>query len=81
MFTTRYPGTAAYTDAEEMLRAERPEVVAIATNTAGRAELTVLALKYGAKAIFTVRLALQTSHCSPFPRAFNHPTHPPPPFS
>ena len=57
LFTTRYPGATAYADAEEMLKAERPDVVAIATNTAGRAELTLLALKYGAKAIFTVRFS------------------------
>ena len=55
LFTTRYPGATAYADAEEMLKAERPDVVAIATNAAGRVALTELALQYGAKAIFTVR--------------------------
>jgi predicted dehydrogenase len=52
-FTARYPGTVAYDDAEAMLKAERPDIVAIATNTNGRAALTALAVKYGAKAIFT----------------------------
>eukprot|EP01052_Picozoa_sp_SAG31_P011948 SAG31_NODE_689_length_12806_cov_5.358857_2_plen_165_part_00 len=36
-----------------MLAAEKPDIVAIATNTKGRAELTALAVKYGAKAVLT----------------------------
>ena len=50
-----YGGAAprVYTDAADMLAAERPEVVAIATNTKGRAELTALAVKHGAKMILT----------------------------
>ena len=42
-----------FTDAAEMLRQLRPEVVAIATNTKGRAGLTCLAVEHGAKMILT----------------------------
>ena len=52
-FTERYGVTAVYTDAEEMLRKERLDIVAIATNTKWRPDLTYLALKHGAKGIFT----------------------------
>ena len=44
---------STYTDAAEMLAAERPDIVAIATNTVGRAELTALAVAHGAKCVLT----------------------------
>ena len=44
VFTERYGIEAVYTDAAEMLRQERPDIVAIATNTKGRADLTCLAV-------------------------------------
>ena len=47
------PAPRTYTDAAEMLAVERPDVVAIATNTKGRAELTALAVSHGAKFILT----------------------------
>lgn len=47
------PTPRTYTDAAEMLANERPEIVAIATNTKGRAELTALAVSHGAKMILT----------------------------
>ena len=49
-----------YEDAAEMLRRERPEVVAIATNIAGRADLTCLAVECGAKAIMTEKPMVNT---------------------
>ncbi len=52
-FSERYGIDAVYTDAEEMLRKERPEIVAVCTNTKGRANLTCLAVECGAKGIFT----------------------------
>ena len=52
-FRERYGVEALYTDAEAMLRQERPEIVAIATNTKHRADLTCLAAESGAKGIFT----------------------------
>jgi hypothetical protein len=52
-FSERYGAERLYTDAEEMLRAERPEIVAVATNTKHRADLTCLAVECGAKGIFT----------------------------
>jgi hypothetical protein len=52
-FSERYGIQQVYTSAEEMLRAERPEVVAVCTNTATRADLTCLAVECGARAIFT----------------------------
>ena len=52
-FRERYRVEAVYTDASEMLHAERPEIVAVATNTKGRADLTCLAVACGAKGIFT----------------------------
>lgn len=47
------PVPHTYTDAGEMLAAEHPEIVAIATNTKGRATLTALAVEHGAKMILT----------------------------
>ena len=52
-FTERYGVQAVYEDAEEMLRKEKPDIVAIATNTKHRADLTCLAVECGAKGIFT----------------------------
>lgn len=52
-FEERYGAGALYTDAEEMLRQEKPDIVAIATNTKHRADLTCLAVECGAKGIFT----------------------------
>ncbi|MCE2440543.1 MAG: Gfo/Idh/MocA family oxidoreductase [Candidatus Latescibacteria bacterium] len=52
-FTERYGIRATYTDAEAMLRAERPDIVAVATNTKGRADLTCLAVAHGARGIVT----------------------------
>ena len=42
-----------YTDAKEMLRQEQPDIVAISTNTKGRADLTCYAVECGAKGIVT----------------------------
>ena len=52
-FAERYGIEAVYTNAEEMLRQEKPDIVAIATNTKGRADLTCLAVECGAKGILT----------------------------
>jgi len=52
-FGERYGIDALYTDAIEMLRKERLDIVAIATNTKGRADLTCAAVEHGAKGIFT----------------------------
>ena len=42
-----------YSDAKEMLQKEKLDILAISTNVKGRAELTVLAVEYGAKGIMT----------------------------
>ena len=52
-FNQRYGIDALYSDAEDMLRNEKLDIVAIATNVKGRADLTCLAVEHGAKAIFT----------------------------
>ena len=52
-FSDRYGIDAVYTDAVEMLRQEKLDIVAIATNTKGRADLTCAAVEHGAKAIVT----------------------------
>ena len=52
-FGERYGVQALYNDAEEMLRQEKPDIVAISTNTKGRADLTCYAVAYGAKGIVT----------------------------
>ena len=52
-FGERYGVQALYTDAKEMLRQEQPEIVAISTNTKGRADLTCYAVECGAKGIVT----------------------------
>ncbi|MCZ6677453.1 MAG: Gfo/Idh/MocA family oxidoreductase [Candidatus Poribacteria bacterium] len=52
-FGERYGEVALYTDAPKMLRAEKLDIVAIATNTKGRADLTGLAVACGVKGIAT----------------------------
>lgn len=52
-FRQRYGIDGLYTDAEKMLRDERPDLVAVATNTSTRADLTVLAAECGARGIVT----------------------------
>ncbi len=53
VFTQRYGVDATYTDAAEMLTSQKPDIVAVATNVKGRADLTCLAVECGAKAIVT----------------------------
>ncbi|MCZ6676795.1 MAG: Gfo/Idh/MocA family oxidoreductase [Candidatus Poribacteria bacterium] len=53
VFSERYNIQALYTDAEEMLRQEKPDIVAVCTNTKYRADLTCLAVECGAKGIVT----------------------------
>ncbi len=53
IFGERYGIQALYTDALEMYRQEKLDIVAVCTNTKGRAFLTVKAAEAGAKAIFT----------------------------
>ena len=53
VFEERYGINATYADAAEMLRQEKPDIVALATNTRGRADLTCLAVECGARGIFT----------------------------
>ena len=52
-FTERYGIQKVYASAEEMLRTERPDIVAVCTNTATRADLTCLAAECGARGIVT----------------------------
>ncbi len=52
-FRKRSGVDAVYTDARDMLETQRPEIVAIASNTKGRAALTCLAVECGAKGIVT----------------------------
>ena len=52
-FGERYGIDSLYGDAEEMLRSEKLDIVAITTNVKGRADLTCMAVEYGVKAIFT----------------------------
>lgn len=52
-FSERYGIQALYTDAVEMLRREKPDIVAVCTNTKYRAEFTCQAVRYGAKGIVT----------------------------
>ena len=53
VFGERYGIQALYTDGIEMMRKENLDIVAICTNTRGRAYLTIKAAELGAKAIFT----------------------------
>ena len=52
-FEERYGVQGLYTDAKEMLRQEKPDIVAISTNTKGRSDLTCYAVECGAKGIIT----------------------------
>ena len=52
-FRERYGVVSLYDDAEDMLAIERPDIVAVATNTKHRADFTCLAVHHGAKGIFT----------------------------
>jgi hypothetical protein len=52
-FSERYGVERVYTDAAAMLREERLDIVAVATNIGGRADLTCLAVENGAKGIVT----------------------------
>ena len=52
-FGERYGVQALYTDAKEMLHKEKLDIVAISTNTKGRADLTCYAVACGAKGIVT----------------------------
>ena len=54
-FEERYGITALYTDAVDMLQTEKPDLVAVATNVKGRADLTCLAVENGAKGIVTAK--------------------------
>ncbi len=53
VFSERFDIQATYTDAAEMLRQEKPDIVAVCTNTKNRHEFTCLAVEYGAKGIVT----------------------------
>jgi hypothetical protein len=53
IFEKRYGINALYTDAGEMFRKERLDIVAIATNVKGRADLTAMAVESGVKGILT----------------------------
>ncbi len=52
-FGERYGVKALYADAAQMLRQERPQIVAVCTNTKYRAELTCLAVECWTKGIIT----------------------------
>ncbi len=52
-FGERYGVRALYTDAKKMLQQEKPDIVAIATNTKGRSDLTCYAVECEAKGIVT----------------------------
>lgn len=59
-FGDRYGLTALYTDALEMMRKEKLDIVAVCTNVKGRSFLTVKAAEMGAKAIFTEKPMIHT---------------------
>ncbi len=59
-FQQRYGVDAIYTDARQMLATERPEIVAIASNTKGRADLTCCAVECGARGIITEKPIAET---------------------
>ena len=54
-FKERYDINTLYTDAVEMLCTEKLDLVAVATNVKGRADLTCLAVENGAKGIVTAK--------------------------
>ena len=59
-FEERYGIGKLYTDAAEMLRIEKLDIVVIATNVSGRADLTCLAVENGAKGIVTAKPMVHT---------------------
>jgi hypothetical protein len=59
-FGQRYGIQALYEDATQMLRREQLDIVAIATNTKGRAELTCLAVQCGVRGIATEKPMVHT---------------------
>lgn len=59
-FAQRYGVQALYTDAEALFQSERPEIVAVCTNTKGRADLVCAAVTHGARAIFTEKPMVHT---------------------
>jgi len=60
VFRERYGIDGVYTDAEDMLRQERADLVAVCTNTKTRADLTVLAAECGARSIVTEKPMVHT---------------------
>ena len=60
IFGERYGIQSLYTDAEEMLHQERLDIVAVATNVKGRADLTCLAVECGAKGVMTEKPMVHT---------------------
>ena len=52
-FGERYGVEALYTDAAEMLQNEKLDIVVVATNVRGRADLACLAVEHGAKGVMT----------------------------
>ncbi len=54
-FEERYGIKTLYADATEMLRTEKLDIVAVATNVKGRADLTCMAVENGAKGIVTAK--------------------------
>jgi hypothetical protein len=60
VFTERYGAESVYTDAVAMLEEVKPDLVAVATNIRGRADLTVAAVENGAKGIVTEKPMVNT---------------------
>lgn len=60
VFGERYGIEKLYADAEEMLRQERPDIVAVCTNTQTRADLTCLAVACGARGVVTEKPMVHT---------------------
>ncbi len=59
-FTKRYGAESVYTDALRMLEEVRPDIVAVATNIRGRADLTAAAVRRGAKGVVTEKPMVNT---------------------
>ena len=69
-FGERYGVDALYTDAVEMLRCEKPDIVAISTNTKMRPELTLAAVEFGARGIVTEKpMATRLEECDAMVKA------------
>jgi len=60
VFGERYGIQALYPDSEEMLRQEKPDLVAVCTNTSDRADLTCLAVACGARGVVTEKPMVHT---------------------